>query len=361
MQPPRYGSRSLAEVLPSIAYSLGDRSFDNALGFPDVEHAVLLVVDGLGWEQLLPHLDELPNIGPAVRDQQPIDAAFPTTTPAGLATLTLGMEPGRHGFVGATFNVPEFETVLSPLHWERDPLPEAVQPEPTMFQRMQGIAVRRHGPAQYATSGMTRTLLAGATALDYDEFDPTAIVPGSTVLDYVYLPKLDKLGHIHGANTPKWFKYLQQLDGLVDKVRLRMPASSMIVITSDHGMVTIPDDRRINVDEAPFAAGVDILAGEPRMRHIYTAVPEQVHEIWAHALGDRATVMRRAEAIASGLFGSVDDMLADRIGDVVAIAQDNWIMASQIVDPRPSGLRGLHGGLTSAELLVPALVIGGVA
>jgi len=45
----------------------------------------------------------------------------------------------------------------------------------------------------------------------------------------------------------------------------------------------------------------------------------------------------------------------------VAVAHEDWVMASQIVDPRPSGLRGLHGGLTSAELSVPALRIDGVA
>ena len=361
MQAPRYGTRSLAEVLPSVAHALGERTFPNALAYPDMQQAVVVVVDGLGWQQLLPHIDSLPNIGPAVLEQQPIDAAFPTTTPAGLATLTLGMAPGRHGFVGQTFYLPDFETVLAPLHWETEPLPEAVQPEPTMFERLQSIDVRRHGPAQYATSGMTRTLLAGATAFDYDDFDPASISRGEQQLDYVYLPKLDKLGHIHGANTPKWVKYLHRIDELIGGIRRNIGTQAAIVVTSDHGMVTIPDERRINVDEAPYAAGVDILAGEPRMRHIYSASPDLVRELWTQALGDRATVWSREEAIASGVFGDVDDLLADRIGDVVAIAHDDWILASRIVDPRPSGLRGLHGGLTPAELLVPALVIGGVA
>lgn len=358
---PRYGSRSLAEVLPSVAHALGDHSFENTLSFDPMSHAVVLVVDGLGWEQLGAHIDDLEHIGPAMRDQEPIDAAFPTTTPAGLATLTLAMPPGAHGFVGATFYLPDFETVLSPLHWDDDPLPAAVQPEPTVFQRLRGISVHRHGPSQYADTGMTRTLLAGATAFDYETFEPTAIERRNTHLDYVYLPKLDKLGHVHGANTPKWCKYLREVDTIVGVLRAAVGPEGAVVVTSDHGMVTIPDDHRINVDEAPFAAGVDLLAGEPRMRHIYTAVPLQVQELWQHALGERATVWLRDEAIASGVFGPVDPFLAERIGDVVAIANDTWIMASQLVDPRPSGLRGLHGGLTSAEVLVPALRIGGTA
>lgn len=358
---PRYGSRSLAEVLPSVAHALGDGTFANALQFEPMSQAVVLVVDGLGWQQLLPHIDDLSNLGPALREQEPIDAAFPTTTPAGLATLTLGMTPGQHGFIGATFYLPDFETVLAPLHWDTDPLPAAVQPEPTVFQRLHGVTAHRHGPEQYADSGMTRTLLAGATAHDYDAFTPTVIERRDAHLDYVYLPKLDKLGHIHGANTPKWFKYLREIDELIGVLRRAVGTSGAVVVTSDHGMVTIPDECRINVDEAPFTAGVDILAGEPRMRHIYTAVPDQVQERWQQALGQRAVVWTRAEAIAAGVFGAVDPLLADRIGDVVVVAQDTWILASRIVDPRPSGLRGLHGGLTDAEVLVPALRIGGAA
>lgn len=356
---PRYGTRSLAEVLPSVARALGDTAFENELAIPQARQVVLLVVDGLGWEQLEPHAGDLPNLGQAVLAQEPVDAAFPTTTPAGIATLTLGMPPGAHGFVGATFLLPDFDAVLSPLHWDVDPFPTAVQPEPTVFHRMRGISVHRHGPAAFANSGMTRCLLGGAEARDHEAFASNLIEPRTAHLDYVYLPTLDKLGHVHGAGTPKWLRYLHEIDDLVGELRSRVGPHGIIVVTSDHGMVTIPDDRRIDVDEAPFGSGVDILAGEPRMRHIYSSDATEVQARWATALGDRATVWTRDEAIASGVFGPVDPSLAARIGDVVAVANDDWIMSSRTVDPRASGLRGLHGGLTSAELLVPALVVPG--
>lgn len=358
---PRYGSRSLAEVLPSIAHALGDHGHDNALGFSPIEHAVLLVIDGMGWDQVVLEAEQLPVLGPAMAEQVPVDAAFPTTTPAGLATLTLGMPPGRHGFVGATFLLPDFECVLSPLHWDDDPHPAAVQPEPTVFERSVGFTVHRHGPAKYAQTGMTRSLLAGAEAHDHEDFDPQVIVPRRRHLDYVYLPKLDKLGHVHGANTPKWRAYLQRLDALVDELRQRLPSSASVFITSDHGMVTIPDDHRIDVDIAAFAEDVEIMAGEPRMRHLYTAHATAVRDRWGELLGDRAHVLLRDEVVRLGLYGEVDPALLDRVGDVVAIARDTWVMASQRVDPRTSMMRGVHGALTPAELRVPALEIRGVA
>ena len=360
-QPPRFGTASIAEVLPSIAAALGEPGFDNHLGYPDVAHAVLLVVDGMGWQQVQQHCDELPLLGAAMREQQPVDAAFPTTTPAGLATLTLAMPPGRHGMVGATFYLPDFETVLAPLHWDDEPFPPAVQPEPTVFQRLQHTVVHRHGPSKYADTGMTRTFLAGAIAHDYESFDPDIITRRTQHLDYVYLPKLDKLGHTYGPNTPKWIAYLREIDELVGYLARRIGPEGAVFVTSDHGMVTIPDAHRIDIDVDDFMFGVDIVAGEPRMRHLYGPDADRLKDRWQDLLAGKATVLLRDEAIAAGLFGQVDPFLAERIGDVLAIANDDWLLASQRVDPRGSAMTGVHGALTLAEVQVPALVIGGVA
>lgn len=361
IHPPRFDERSIADVLPSIAAALGESAFDNRLGYPDIAHAVLLVVDGMGWRQVEQHLELLPTLGPAMRDQTPVDAAFPTTTPAGLATLTLATPPGRHGMVGATFYLPDFETVLAPLHWETEPFPPAVQPEPTVFQRLEHSTAHRHGPAKYADTGMTRTLLAGAVPHDYESFDPDVITRRAQHLDYVYLPKLDKLGHTFGPNTPKWLSYLRDIDELVAYLARRVGPDGAVFVTSDHGMITIPDEHRIDIDIDDFMYGVDIVAGEPRMRHLYGPDPERVRDRWQDLLGTRAVVLLRDEAIATGIFGSVDPLLAERIGDVVAICVDDWLLASQRIDPRGSAMTGVHGALTPAEVLVPALMIGGVA
>lgn len=358
---PRYGERSLAELLPSVAAALGASGFENRLGLEPLTQAVVVVVDGLGIQQLLAAPTHAPILVSAAREQAPIDAAFPTTTPAGLATLTLGSPPGLHGFVGATFELPDFECVLNPLHWDDQPSPTAVQPDPNLFSRFHGIEVRSHGPAAFAASGMTKRLLNSAQPMGYDAFDPRTITHADGRLDYVYLPQLDKVGHVDGPNTGPWNHCLRGIDNVVRSLRERLPPSAAVIVTSDHGMVTVPDDRRINIDGTQFATGVRLLAGEPRMRHIYTNAPEAVRDRWSTGLEGRATVLLRAEAVLRGLFGEADEMLMDRVGDVIAIAHDDWAMTSRTVDPKVSGLRGLHGALTEAELLVPALVIRGVA
>lgn len=361
MRAPRYGDRSLSEVLPSVACALGDTSFANQLGLPTASQTVVIVVDGLGYEQLRRAGDHAPVMARAVTDQAPIDAAFPTTTPAGLATLTLGLTPGLHGFVGATFELPDFERVINPLHWDDDPSPIAVQPEPNLFSQFSGIDVRSHGPEAFAESGMTKRLLNTAIPCGYDSFHARRIDVAERRLDYVYLPQLDKVGHVDGPNTPAWNQCLRGIDNIVRDVQRRLPASATLIVTSDHGMVAVPDARRIDIDAPMFTTGVRLIAGEPRMRHVYTQDVDGVLDRWSTALHEQADVLTRAQALAMGLFGDADDVLSERIGDVIAIARENWSMASRLVDPRVSGLRGLHGALTDEELLVPALVLHGVA
>lgn len=361
MRAPRYGEASLTEVLPSVAAALGAPGFTNALALPSLTQAVVVVIDGLGHRQLLAAHEDAPCLGPAAWEQGPIDAAFPTTTPAGLASLTLGMPPARHGLVGATFELPDFDIVLNPLRWDSTPPPEAVQPERNLFSRMAGLQVRSHGPAAFAATGMTRTLLHAALQCPYETFDASTIDAHAGRLDYVYLPQLDKVGHGDGPHTAQWRAALRRIDAVVQAIARRLPSSAGIVVTSDHGMVTVPDDRRIDADDAMLQAGVRRMAGEPRMRQLYTDDADSVRQRWRARLGEAGTVLLRDEALALGLFGELDEFVTDRIGDVIAIAHDDWAFTSTVVDPKPSGLRGMHGALTDEELLVPALILRGEA
>ena len=129
-------------------------------------------------------------------------------------------------------------------------------------------------------------------------------------------------------------------------------------MTADHGMVDVGPEDRIDVDEIPeLRAGVAVLGGEARARHVY-AEPGAAGDVlatWREVLGDRAWVMSRDEAIKEGWFGPVDPALADRIGDVVAARAGSAAIVATRTEPRESALVGMHGSLTSADQLVPAL------
>jgi hypothetical protein len=104
-----------------------------------------------------------------------------------------------------------------------------------------------------------------------------------------------------------------------------------------------------------------VLTGEPRARYVHATPGAEADVLagWREALGDRAWVASRDEAVASGVFGPVDDALAARIGDVVALARGNWALVTPEREPGPSRLAAYHGSLTATELAIPLLMARG--
>ena len=370
--------RPLAELLPATAHLLGVPGFpgdtnglvgrlERALGAP--RHVIVLLVDGLGAVQLAEHAAVAPCLT-GMLEVGPLAAPFPSTTCVSLTSLGTGLAPGMHGIVGTSFRLDD-GSVLAPLSWGVEPNPIATQPEPTVLERAAGagVLVTSAAPAAHRTSGLTRAALRGGEYPGADTLPARIAVTAAAIararteqrasLTYVYWPDLDKAGHVHGVASAAYRAALARVDSLVLGLRDLVGEDVVLLVTADHGMIDIPDDRRVDIESRPaLRRDVVTILGEPRVRHVYTVEGrgEQVRRTWAEELGDRAEVRTRAEV--SDLLGPVDEWYEDRIGDVVAIAHDNWALASDRVDRIVSGLRGQHGGLTRAEVLVPLRAAG---
>ncbi len=355
---------SLADVGTSAAAAIGVAGCSDRLGIGSCRQVVVCLIDGLGWASLLDNQHLAPRL--AGMSGAPIRAVFPTTTPVGLGSLGTGLLPGGHGLVGAAFRYPETGDLLTPLHWGGDPVPVAVQPETTVFERVAraGMRMTTVSPGAYRDSGLTRAVLRGAAYAAAEDIDArVAAVTGALARDegsftYVYWPELDRIGHEFGVDSDAWRDALGRVDLLVGRLLDALVPGSSLVVTADHGMVDCPVDARIALEESPvLMAGIDRIAGEPRARHLYVAAGAagDVQLAWRSVLGDRATVLTREELIDGGYFGPVDDALVERIGDVMAIAHGSTLLASRF-DSTVSRLLGQHGGLTGAEVDIPALV-----
>lgn len=355
----------LAQVLPSAAAAMGLAGFRDDLGVGRSHSVVVCLVDGLGATSIEDNADLFDSLRDA--DGGSIEAAFPTTTPTGLATLGTGLDPGEHGIVGASFWLAEDDRILSPLHWGRRPTPEAVQPEPTVFERVAGMGGRSFtiAPQAYVRSGLTSAALRGSdylmadTALERAAALREVCSFGQPALAYVYWAALDRAAHEFGTTSSQWREAAKDVNELLWLLRAELPTDASMIVTADHGMVDC-EERIWIEDHARLTVGVRALAGEPRMRHVYTHAEHEAADVaqrWRDVLLENAIVMLREEAIEAGLFGAVDPAIVERIGDVLAIAQGNAILASRRFDERVSLLRGHHGARTDAERRIPGLIV----
>jgi Type I phosphodiesterase / nucleotide pyrophosphatase len=362
--------RPLAALLPAVADVLGVPAFSHdgawlAQGIPGVREVVVLLVDGLGDDQLRDHRELTPVLSGELRDLGGLVAPFPSTTSVSLTSFGTGLPPGQHGIVSTSFRLEDGST-LSPLTWAQQPNPIATQPEPTVFERAEaaGVVVTTAAPPQFAGSGLTRAALRGGTYQGAASIADRARVvrdslmqardTGRPALTYVYWPHLDKAGHVHGVDSAPYRAALQQVDLLVETVAGALTRDAALLVTADHGLVDVPDECRVDLESEPLLrVGVERILGEPRERQVYCQ-PGQASDVadrWSRVLGDRAQVLHREQVV--GLLGPVDDWHLDRIGDVVAIAEGSWALVSDRVDSLVSSLRGQHGGLTAAEVNLP--------
>ncbi|WP_138756612.1 alkaline phosphatase family protein [Modestobacter altitudinis] len=378
---PAYGANTLADVLPSVATALGvpvrrgDLPADPldltpALG--GARRVAVLLVDGLGAELLAAHRDEAPVLNALGTPAGVLSAPCPSTTPVSLTTLGTGLPPGGHGVLGFVTEVPGEGRTLNHVHWGEDPDPLQWQAQQTVFEQAtaHGVTCTAVGPHAFARSGLTRAAYRGADyANAYSPGDLVAVVhaalaAGDRSLVYGYTAELDLTGHVRGVDSASWRHQLGVVDRMVEQLAAGLPDDAVLLVTADHGMVDVPAGTRLDVGEEPgLTDGVRLLTGEPRARYVHTApgAADDVLATWRSVLGHRAWVVSRAEAIASGVFGDVQEQLAMRIGDVVALARSSWAFTDMATEPHTSLLAAFHGSLTSAELAVPLLAARGRA
>lgn len=358
---PPYGGGTLADVVPAAAALLGARgasALDLGVSPEGVRGVTVLLVDGWGWLPWNGIAHETPALGSMTA--QVISSTFPSTTPTALAALGTALPPGEHGLVGAAFLLPEEGEILRPLSWDQTPHPLAVQPEPTAFERLerQGVPVALVGPSAYASSGLTRAGLRGGTYVGADSAEDVAagVAAHPRGLTYAYTADLDRTGHVHGVDSVEWLGALHGVDALVERLLDGMPEENILIVTADHGMVDCSTEDRVSMEQLSGARDV-VIAGEPRMRHVYCAAQrrDELVRRWREELADRAWLLTREEAIAAGLFGAVQEDYRDRIGDVIAIARGTTALVSE-TDAMVSGLRGQHGSLSPDEMLIPLTI-----
>ncbi len=366
---PAYGELSLADLSACLLASLGAGTAAggaNVLGLPATKRACLLVVDGMGWEQLRGHQAAAPFLSELAFNSRPLTCGFPATTVTSLATIGTALVPGEHGLLGLQVAIPGEGRLLNGLHWPDDVDPASWQAKPTMFDRANaaGITAFHVADGAYEKTGLSRAALRGATyrparslgALAAEAV--AALQEPEPVLVTVYTADLDRAGHQYGVSSPAWTYQLAHVDKLAEQIAAALPMGAVLYVTADHGMVNIGADDRIDVDATPqLREGVALLGGEPRARHVYAepGAAADVLATWREVLGDRAWVASRDEAIKDGWFGPVDEAMRDRIGDVVAAATGTWALVASAAEPAEPPMVGMHGSLTPAEQLVPLL------
>jgi hypothetical protein len=326
------------------------------------EQVVLLVLDGLGWEQLRQRSQLAPTLCGMAGG--PITTIAPSTTSAALTSITTGLPPGEHGIVGYRMWI-EHE-VLNVLRWStprgdsREVHPAAeLQPHEPFAGHRPPVVTRM----EFARTGFTQAHLAGTRFYGYRVTSTMLthvrdLVRGGEPFVYAYYEGVDKVAHEYGLGR-FYDAELASADRLVAELLSLLPSDCALVVTADHGQVETGSNI---IDPHPeVLAHTAAQSGEGRFRWLHArpgrarallAAAEEHHD--AHAW-----VRSREQIVSEGWFGpKVVETAEARLGDVALVAKGTLAFHDP-ADSGPFSLIGRHGSLTPAEMWVPLLAATG--
>ena len=353
------GRHGLHEVMTSAAAVVAgpDLGFHDTLGLPEARRYVVLLVDGMG-EQLLrehahlaPFLSSLPSVPDVV-------CGVPSTTVTSLTSLGTGLRAGSHGVVGYTSRVPETGRRFNALAWDQPVDAQQWQRHPTVLQRLHeaGLNAASVNESRFEGSGLTLCSQRGApfhgVGSVWERLDVVADVveDADRSLVYAYESRLDHAGHAHGSTSQEWRDVLVTVDRETAQLRDLLPDDTVLLVTADHGMVDLP---------AEVTSLVDGQSGEARFRwlHARPGAAVELLDVCTDAFGDMAWVAPVGRVVSDGWLGPlVTEAARRRLGDVALVAHQP-VAFVDAAEHTSIHLIGRHGGLTDAELDVPALAV----
>lgn len=350
----------LSDISKAIFASLGLPVRSPLLLTPSNGVEILFLIDGLGALSLREYRDAAPNIS-SMDSLGIASSEFPSTTATSLTSVGTGLHPAEHGMLGYTVRIPYSDNrLLNALKWDSRVDPVIWQSRQTLFEQgaQVGISSFNISAERYAGTGFTEAALRGATFLGANTFERMIdqlriATKKSPAFIYLYINDIDSAGHEFGVGSQEWLDALTMADDFVGLVREHLPAGSRFTITSDHGMLNAQD--KVMIDGA-LARDVTLIGGEPRARHIYVTEGREryVQSTWHEALGKRADVLLKEEAIDRAIFGgNPTEQTIDRMGDLIVIPGDELVLIEPAKKNLEGAMVGHHGGLTDIERSIP--------
>ncbi|MCD5408215.1 alkaline phosphatase family protein [Candidatus Bipolaricaulota bacterium] len=383
---PHYERYSLLSVPHTIEELLGgeEGGLAQELGLRPADKVVGLLLDGLGYRKL----EELAGEGKVSLSPFldsgayiPLTSVFPPTTTTALASLSTGASPLVHGVLGYTLFLQDPGAVVNMIKLaapgaQADSLqkvgikPEEFVPVPSLYRRLEALGVSTYlflpkfimdsGLSQILYQGVKQTVPYLSLSDLFVQLRGAVARPGKALLA-VYWPSGDSLAHVYGPSSPAFAIEIATFFRLFYREFLNRVRRAVVILVADHGFVDV--DPKKDVISCPehevLREGLMCPpVGDARAAYLYLrrGHEREVEDYLRERFPKDFLIMRSEEALDQGLWGLERPTLEARarVGDLLALAKGSRFLLW------PKGefkLRGMHGGLTEDEMLVPLLAL----
>jgi predicted AlkP superfamily pyrophosphatase or phosphodiesterase len=341
------------------------------------KNIILLVIDGLGYEYLQKHGADTMLIEHL---HGKITSVFPSTTATGITTIVTGTAPQQHAITGWFMFIKELGLVARILPFNPrygGPALGQTMIDPHSIFDQSPLSARLEDeiyyliPSNLFGSDYTMATSTGAERLSYSSLEDclgkikdTVHTGGEKKYIYAYWAELDSLCHEYGTESQEALTHLRELDYSIALFLHALKGSrSMVLITSDHGLIDTGPADRVNLKDHPALVETLTLplCGEPRVAYCYVH-PVRVskfREYVKRKLRDHCTLYDSRDLIRRNFYGlyKQHEKLQDRIGDYVLIMKKNFVIKDFVLGEAEHFLNANHGGVSAQEMYVPLITV----
>ncbi|GAB4313675.1 MAG: alkaline phosphatase family protein [Phototrophicales bacterium] len=390
---PYYDGLSILNVAQAVAQFFGVEvgcGLDSSVwggDMPQPQRVVLFLSDGLSYNRLKQFMAQDSELAQTVqtlnggRDVLPLTSIAPSTTVVALPTLWTGKPSVTHGIVGtcmylrevaAMSNILFFKPILGDYpggelnRWGVDA--DTFVTEPSIPQRLNEMGVPTYLLLDYSLmgTGLSRilhrgiehdhTYLHGGLNDVWDRLrDVLRDTRGQRCYVSAYLPNVDKLAHLYGADNVyarQEIRYqMQQLQTILTSDEVQ-DGQTLVMLIADHGHHDAPVAVDLSADPVIESATFMTYGAEARLARLHLRDIQSVVERINTQYSEQLACVPMTQAIDAGLFGVGEHHpeLQYRSGDLLLIPRLNVRLVDKL---HPAKLVSIHGGLSDWEMLVP--------
>lgn len=341
----------------------------------DVSQVVVLLLDGLGWDQWHRDVDYAPFLDAfdARGTVTPLTSVYPTETAAAITTMHTGQPPSQHGLLGWYQYVDGYDGLIQTLPFtthDGEPLTDVVEDVDrsdlhegrSLYPDAEAAGVDAHlyQPSSFEadTDGATDHPyynVADAVAELRLDLDAAVAADDGPAYRYLYVPEIDALAHHVGTNHDRYRAQVRFVtealrSELFDRLGAEAAAETLLVVTADHGLTDTDPETNVDLRETPVwdHVGDTLPAGAPRNVQFHVDDPEATAAALHETFGDDVLTVTREAYLERELFGAgTCETFERRAPDLVAVHRSKGMWWEE------AGFVGMHGGLTREEMFVP--------
>lgn len=357
----------LGEVLISALASVSGQN--NSLGLVSRRSVCVILVDGLGAS----NLKSASGHARFLNSQQSDSAMcwFPATTSTSISSFATASNPWENGFLGYQVYDKSLQTPRNLLSgWVDFFEGKNYQNNMTVAESAvsSGVSFVTVAPSLYEHSGFTGATMRGSTFYGVDKvadrFTETLRLlsdPAPKVV-YLYIPELDQMAHARGSESISWLNQLEDLDSLVRGFVSEIPKHSGVILTADHGVVDVPKENHIYLDDIMPLSEFKFVGGDTRSLYLYfqdSVDVESNRNLLEQTLSESCYICTPEDLVNAGYWKTLSSKSANVAPDLLVLARKRVALYHRgFAKVKSLAMVGHHGSITNEELAIPLLKFG---